>query len=190
MKITLALGSTRAAKINALHSSLARIAEIDAAWRDAEIIARDVETDAPAMPLNDTELAYGARARAHAVRRQLTEEKISAELCVGLEGGFHTVKLDGAEHVFLRGWACVTNGERESFGVTPSITVPPFLARRVMEEGRELGDLIDEVAREQDVRSRQGAWGVFSRDLITRAASFETALIAALAPFYNKGIYS
>lgn len=190
MKITLALGSTRAAKISALRSSLDRVGAIDAAWRDAEIIARDVQTDAPAMPLNDTELADGACARARAVRRQLIKENIHAEFFVGLEGGFHSVMIDSAEHTFLRGWACVTDGERESFGVTPSITVPPFLARRVKEERRELGDLIDEVAREQDVRSRQGAWGVFSRDLITRAASFETALIAALAPFYNKGLYS
>jgi non-canonical (house-cleaning) NTP pyrophosphatase len=39
------------------------------------------------------------------------------------------------------------------------------------------------------VRSRQGAWGVLSRGLLTRAMSFETALIAAFAPFYNARLY-
>ena len=42
----------------------------------------------------------------------------------------------------------------------------------------------------RDVRSKQGAWGVLSRDLLTRAMSFEAALIAAFAPFYNQQLYS
>jgi len=58
-------------------------------------------------------------------------------------------------------------------------------------EGRiELGLVIDQMAGMQDVRSRQGAWGVLSRDLVTRSMSFELALIAAFAPFYNKKMYS
>jgi non-canonical (house-cleaning) NTP pyrophosphatase len=40
------------------------------------------------------------------------------------------------------------------------------------------------------VRSRQGAWGILSRDLVTRSMSFEMALIAAFAPFYNREMYS
>jgi inosine/xanthosine triphosphatase len=50
--------------------------------------------------------------------------------------------------------------------------------------------VIDEVAGERDVRSRQGAWGVLSRDLFTRSMSFEVALLAAFAPFYNLAMYS
>ena len=50
--------------------------------------------------------------------------------------------------------------------------------------------MIDEVAGARDVRSRQGAWGVLSRDLLTRSMSFEAALIAAFAPFYNALLYS
>ena len=53
----------------------------------------------------------------------------------------------------------------------------------------ELAEVIDETAGEHDVRSRQGAWGVLSRDLFTRAMSFEVALVAAFAPFYNREMY-
>lgn len=73
--------------------------------------------------------------------------------------------------------------------MTPSISVPASVARRVIEEKRELGVLVDEVAGESDVRSRQGTWGVLTLDLITRAASFETALVTAFAPFYNAGLF-
>ena len=68
--------------------------------------------------------------------------------------------------------------------------MPAEIVRRVERSSRELGEVIDEVAGEFDVRSRQGAWGVLSRDLLTRSMSFEAALIAAFAPFYNAQLYS
>jgi len=185
----IALGSDRAAKIMAVRASVARVAEIDSGWRDASVVARPVKTDAPAMPLTDWELMSGARQRALAVREILIGQKLDADLYVGLEGGFHSISVDGEWHTFLRGWAFVTDGERGSFGMSPSITVPEAIVKSVMEGKRELGIVIDEVAGARDVRSKQGAWGVLSRDLLTRAMSFEAALIAAFAPFYNSELY-
>ena len=185
----IALGSDRAAKIMAVRASVARVAEIDAAWRSTSIVARPVKTDAPLMPLTDWELMIGARQRAQAVRKILLEQKLSADLYVGLEGGFHSISLEGEWHTFLRGWAFVTDGERGSFGMSPSIEVPDSIVTEVV-KGRELGIVIDEVAGMRDVRSKQGAWGVLSRDLLTRSDSFEAALLAAFAPFYNAKLYS
>ncbi|HEV2912130.1 MAG TPA: inosine/xanthosine triphosphatase [Pyrinomonadaceae bacterium] len=186
----IALGTERAAKVEALRASIASIASVDAAWRDASIIARPVKTGVPAMPLTDEQLMRGALNRAEAVRELLRAEAAGAELYVGLEGGFHSVEMDGRWHTFLCGWAYVTDGERGSFGAAPSVSVPDFIARRVIDGRRELSEVIDEVAGQQDVRSRQGAWGVLSRDLLTRSHSFEAALIAAFAPFYNAKLYT
>ena len=187
---TIALGSDRAAKIMAVRASIARVAEIDSAWRNASVVARPVETDAPAMPLTDWELMGGARQRALAVREILIGQKLDADLYVGLEGGFHSISVDGEWQTFLRGWAFVTDGERGSFGMSPSISVPEAIVKSVIQGKRELGIVIDKVAGARDVRSKQGAWGVLSRDLLTRAMSFEAALIAAFAPFYNPELYS
>ena len=186
----IALGSDRAAKIMAVRASIARIAEVDSAWRNVNIVARPVQTDTPAMPLNDWELMSGARQRALAVREILLEQRLGADLYVGLEGGFHSISVDGEWHTFLRGWAFVSDGKRGSFGMSPSISVPDFIVQDVIGGKRELGIVIDEVAGIRDVRSKQGAWGVLSRDLLTRAMSFEAALIAAFAPFYNDQLYS
>lgn len=186
----IALGSDRAAKIMAVRASVARVAEIDAAWRNASIVARPVKTDAPSMPLTDWELMSGARQRALAVREILLKQKLSADLYVGLEGGFHSISVEGEWHTFLRGWAFVTDGERGSFGMSPSIEVPDAIVKDVVSGKRELGIVIDEVAGMRDVRSKQGAWGVLSRDLLTRSDSFEAALLAAFAPFYNAKLYS
>ena len=185
----IALGSDRAAKIMAVRACIARVAEIDSRWRNVSVVARPVKTDAPAMPLTDWELMSGARLRAEAVRDLLVEQKLEADLYVGLEGGFHSISVDGQWHTFLRGWAYATDGDRGSFGMSPSIEVPEGIVKSVTQGKRELGLVIDEVAGARDVRSRQGAWGVLSRDLLTRSMSFEAALIAALAPFYNQQMY-
>jgi len=185
----IALGSDRAAKIMAVRACIARIGSVDGAWREASVTARAVETNAPAMPLTDWQLMHGARQRAEAVREQLKSEGTSAQFYVGLEGGFHSLSVDDEWHTFLRGWAYVSDGTRGSFGSGPSVAVPHLIADMVIDGKRELGEVIDEVAGELDVRSRQGAWGVLSRDLLTRSMSFEAALIAAFAPFYNSDLY-
>ena len=187
---TIALGSDRAAKIVAVRASIARVAAIDSSWAEATVLARRVETQVPAMPMNDWELMQGARERALAVRDLLQRQRREADIFVGLEGGFHSMSIEGEWHTFLRGWAYATDGKNGAFGATPSISVPDSLAKKVIEGRRELGLVIDEVAGVPDVRSRQGAWGILSRDLVTRSMSFEMALIAAFAPFYNKKMYA
>lgn len=210
---TIALGSDRAAKIVAVRAAIARIAQVEPRWAAVKIVARPVEITAPAMPLTDQELMRGARERALAVCELLQKQKLGADLYVGLEGGFHSIVIDGHTHTFLRGWAYVTDGmttenqgnlsglpnanpvvnqntTRSCFGATPSIAVPESIRREVIDGQRELGLVIDEVAGARDVRSRQGAWGVLSRDLVTRSLSFELALIAAFAPFYNAPLYT
>ncbi len=188
--LRIAVGSTRAAKLLAVRSACAQVSRVDPGWDKAEIVARDVETDAPAMPLTDAQLMRGARDRALAVRKILRAEGMPAHLYVGLEGGFHTVTLDGARHTFLQGWAYATDGASGHFGVSPSVSVPASIVRSVVIGRRELSEVIDEVTGERDVRSKQGAWGVISKGLLTRAQSFESALVAAFAPFYNTELFS
>jgi non-canonical (house-cleaning) NTP pyrophosphatase len=186
----IALGSDRAAKIAAVAAAVERIATVDAGWRKSSIVARTVPSNVAAMPLTDDELMRGARSRAIGVTDLLQAEGVTPDLSLGLEGGFHSVKFDGEWHTYLRGWAFATDGKRGWFGAAPAIEVPPSIARRVIDGKLELGVVIDEIAGEYDVRSRQGSWGVLSRDLLTRSMSFEAALIAALAPFYNAPLYA
>lgn len=187
---TIALGSDRAAKIMAVRASVARVAAIDPEWNDVNVVARRVETTVPAMPLTDWQLMQGAQERAFAVRDSLKSRRLDADIYVGLEGGFHSISIAGEWHTFLRGWAYATNGERGAFGAAPSISVPPDIVKNVVEGRSELGTVIDQVTGGRDIRSKQGAWGVLSRELVTRSMSFELALIAAFAPFYNPKLYT
>ncbi len=146
-------------------------------------------TSAPAMPLSDDELLHGARQRVERLIAQLTATGRTADFYIGLEGGFHRQTFCGQSLILLRSWADVSDGQRGFFGAGPSLLVPQTLARAVIETGRELGNVIEDVASQPDVRSRQGTWGVLSRNLVTRSEAFALALLAAFAPFYNPQLY-
>ena len=70
------------------------------------------------------------------------------------------------------------------------LELPTSLLEHVVDLGRELGGVADELAGERDVRSRQGTWGLLTRGLVDRTRSFELALLNALAPFYNAEGYA
>ena len=77
----------------AVRATVARIATIDPEWADAHVVARQVESGVPAMPLTDWQLMQGARERAFAVRESLKNRRLEADVYVGLEGGFHSICL-------------------------------------------------------------------------------------------------
>jgi non-canonical (house-cleaning) NTP pyrophosphatase len=87
-------------------------------------------------------------------------------------------------------WAYVSDGRRGAFGCGGALEVPAAVVGRVVDEGQELAAVMDALVGEDDTRSRQGAWGVFTRGLIDRTRSFEVALVNAMAPFYNQGTYA
>ena len=69
------------------------------------------------------------------------------------------------------------------------VSVPSRIADPVIDRGIELGIIIDRFSEQKDIRSKQGAWGVLTQDVLTRKHSFVIALIAAFAPFYNCDAY-
>ena len=156
----------------------------------AELVSRDVEHGAPAMPLSLGDLLAGSRQRAQQALAAVRREGRTVELAVGLEGGLDVREEGGGRRGFLMSWAYVTDGRRGWHGCGGAIEVPAAVVDRVVQEGVELSVVIDALAGQEDTRSRQGAWGVLTRGLLDRTRSFELALLNAMAPFYNQGVYA
>jgi non-canonical (house-cleaning) NTP pyrophosphatase len=188
--LLVALGSTRAPKVEALRRVLAAAAVHEPRLGAAELAARDVEHDTPAMPLSLHHLLEGSRRRAEGAVLALRAEGRAADLAVGMEGGLELREDEGARRAFLMSWAYVTDGRHGAFGCGGAIEVPAAVVGRVVDEGLELSAVIDALVAQDDTRSRQGAWGVLTRGLLDRTRSFEVALVNAMAPFYNQGIYA
>jgi inosine/xanthosine triphosphatase len=186
----LAVGSTRGPKVEAVRRVLAQLGDRSSALATAEVVAVDVSGETPPMPLSLDELLDGARSRARLAMETLQTQGRTADMAVGLEGGIDLRRGDPhGRRGFLMSWAYVTDGRRGAHGCGGAIEVPRPLLDRVVTDGLELAEVIDAFAREHDVRSRQGAWGVLSGGLFDRTRSFEIALVNALAPFYNAPAY-
>ena len=166
------------------------IAARDARFRDAVVEPVDVTDVAPAMPMTEAAIIGGAHDRAAAVLQRRGAS--AGSLAIGVEGGIDRLAI-GATGVaaetryVLKTWAAVTDGTRWSYGAGGAVLLPDAVARAVV-GGRELGDVIDEIAG-APVRGTRGAWGVLTLDLVGRRDAFRLAVAAALAPFYNPALY-
>jgi inosine/xanthosine triphosphatase len=187
--IIIAVGSTRRPKLNAVSEALAVIAPALDAHAQFEIVGLEVASGVSHTPCTRDELMRGARQRADALVHLAREKGATPRYFVGLEGGLDCVEENGQRRVFLESWAYVTDGSRGHFGRSGSVEVPETLAHEVLENGIELSVAIDKFAGAAGIRDAQGAWGVLSRNLITRQEAFRVAVIAAFAPFYNAKMY-
>lgn len=215
-RIIVAVGSKRLPKLNAVWEALNVVGPTLDPDAQFEIVGEDVESGVRHTPLSRAETMAGAQRRAEALVERAREAKQPWSYFVGLEGGLDVLaapcaaaaaKRDpeqaqgvarlgaageaaaGARLVFLQNWAYVSDGQRGAFGQSGSILLPEALAARVVDGGVELAQAIDEFAGGRGIRDAQGAWGVFTRNMITRQDAFRTAVINAFAPFFNAALY-
>ena len=187
-KVLVAVGSTRRPKLNAVWEALAVIGPtLEEALFD--VVGVEVKSGVGHTPLTRAETMAGARQRAEALVKIAREKGEAWKYFVGLEGGLEVFTESGQRRVFLQNWAYVTDGLRGAFGQSGAIQIPDMLAKRVVDDGVELAAAIDEFAGARGIRDLQGAWGVLSKNLITRQDAFRTAVINAFAPFFNPQAY-
>jgi inosine/xanthosine triphosphatase len=204
-KIVVAVGSTRRPKISAVEEALDSISRTFQNKLSFETVGVDVPSGVRHTPLTREDLMAGARQRAEALVKIAAEKAEPWKYFVGLEGGFDVIAgLDAipdlnifpdldivreAERrwVFLQSWAYVTDSSgRGAYGQSGAILVPEQLARTVVDDGVELSEAIDTFAGKENIRDREGAWGILTGNLISRQESFRVAGINAFAPFFNQ----
>jgi inosine/xanthosine triphosphatase len=172
MKI--AVGSHNPVKITAVRNVLLKV------YPQAEIIAVEVESGVPDMPLSDEAAIQGARNRARQAR-----DLLQADLGIGLEGGTTTVR----GHHLTAGWAAVFDGTKYGIGGGGHLLLPPAVDRKIIQEKKELGTAIDELVGGHNLKQKMGAIGILTGGLSTRQKAYEYILIYALAPLLSPELY-
>lgn len=163
------VGSMNPVKLAASRSVLARVAS------SARVEPVKVQSTVRDQPLGDHETIQGALARARGAR-----EATGAELGIGLEGG--VVEEDGSMRTCA--WAAVVDATgREGVGGSLAMPLPHAVARLIRDEGLELGEAMDRLTGEYNVKHRQGAVGILTAGLVNRQAAYEVILAYALARF-------
>jgi inosine/xanthosine triphosphatase len=130
------------------------------------------------QPAGHAETVAGAENRAAAVR-----EEGAYDLGVGLEGG--VARFEGVDGLFLVMWAAVDDGDRVGRGAGPSLELPDDVAARI-EEGAELGPVMDDVLDTTGVARRGGAAGALTNGGLDRADALAAAVSGALGPFVSE----
>lgn len=163
----IAVGSKNPAKINAVKAAFL--------GDPYDIVPVDAESGVSDQPMSDDETIKGA------VNRAIQAAELGkADIGIGLEGGVHQTSYG----LMLCNWgALAVKGMEPIIAGGARIPLPDEVARQLL-MGAELGPVMDEYAKKQNVRKNEGAVGIFTNGQINRSEMF-THVMKLLAGQYE-----
>jgi inosine/xanthosine triphosphatase len=142
-----AVGSENPAKIKAVR----KIFPVVVGW--------NTESGVSAQPMSDEETRTGALNRARACVKE------GAVVGIGLEGGV----MESEGGLLSVNWGALVDREgREVVASGARYPLPKEIAEEVR-SGKELGDVMDAYTSRSDVRTKEGAVGIFTNGRMTRS---------------------
>jgi inosine/xanthosine triphosphatase len=140
----------------------------------------DVPSGVSSQPMNSDETLQGALNRVNGAAHAAP----NADYWVGIEGGVEAYGDD----LFAFAWVVVRSGSRWGKSRTGSFALPPQVVE-LIHQGMEMGDADDVVFGRSNSKQQNGAIGLLTGDVVDRTAFYEQAVILALLPFKNPGLY-
>lgn len=172
MKIVVA--STNPVKINAVENGFKSF------FREINIDGIKTESGVSIQPLTESETLTGARNRVAEARRMIND----ADFWVGIEGGIQA--MDKGLAAFA--WIVISSAGKKGEARTATFILPEKVAHLVA-GGLELGAANDLVFNESNSKQKNGAVGLLTNNVVDRAELYRQAVILALIPFINPGLY-
>ncbi len=153
-----AVGSQNPAKIKAVKDTFQ-----GTGFSEISIVKVDAPSGVSGMPFSDHETLQGAINRA-----EYCIGNHEVDIAIGLEGGV----METPDGLFLCNWGALgEKGKTILLAGGARIRIPDEIAGR-LREGEELGPLIDEFNKRQNIRSKEGAVGIFTGGLVNRDEMF------------------
>ncbi|KAG5497623.1 hypothetical protein JKF63_03888 [Porcisia hertigi] len=148
-----------------------------------EVRLCSVNSEVSDQPMSAEETQKGALNRAKAALEAIPD----ADYGVGLEGGIEHI----AGRWFECGWMVILDRRTGKCGIGSSarFEMREAIMGPILNEGKELAEVMDNLTGEKDVRSGLGAMGVLTAGHLGRAAAYEHGLVFALAPFLSHSKY-
>lgn len=171
----IAIGSLNPVKRQAAEDVLRRL------FPDAQFTAVDAPSNIPAQPRGDAETRRGAVNRAEA-----TLALTGADLAIGFEGGLIKTELG----LMTCAWCAVTSSDgRIGIGGGAHMMLPPA-AETLLDEGHELGTVMDRISGDLNTKHGLGAIGILTGGLESRRSAYANILRLAMAPFRSPELFT
>ena len=168
------VGSKNPVKIKAVENVFRKV------FGNVEVHSVEVDSGVSHTPSSWDEIARGAINRA-----KNALQKISVDFGVGLEGGYEKTRFG----VFMTGAVAIIDKDgRLGISKCNGILLPKRVVEK-LEQGEELGDIMDELQGVKNTKQKWGAVGFFTKNYSNRQESFEFAVLCALARFLRKELY-
>ncbi|MEW9797738.1 inosine/xanthosine triphosphatase [Alteromonas sp. CYL-A6] len=173
------VGSKNPVKVNAVTHVLQDVLDCE-----MDVTAMSVPSGVPDQPMNEDETRLGAVNRVKNCLRAHPQDRDSAWFAA-IEGGVDV--LDDGPATF----AYVALYHQGRWSVTRSASLPlPAQVYQALENGEELGHVMDRLFNTDNVKQKGGAIGLLTRNRATRQSVYELAVTMAMAPFHFPDLFS
>jgi inosine/xanthosine triphosphatase len=132
------------------------------------------------QPLTDSETLLGARNRVKDIRKRIYD----ADYWVAIEGGIQA----GEKDLTAFAWVVIYSAGKYGEARTASFVLPEKVAHLIA-GGLELGAANDLVFGQSNSKQKNGAVGLLTHNHIDRVKLYKQAVLLALIPFVNPGLY-
>ncbi|QIZ77804.1 inosine/xanthosine triphosphatase [Ferrimonas lipolytica] len=132
------------------------------------------------QPLTETETRLGAENRLNALRLAQPD----ADFYAAFEGGYD--RFNGSPFTFA--YVAISNGERVQFGRSATLPLPEQVAIQ-LEQGGELGPLMDILFNDHNIKQKGGAIGLFTNGKVDRCSTYRDTMTLLLAPFLHPNLF-
>jgi len=176
------IGSTNPVKINAVINAASET------WPELKAKGFSVASGVSDQPRTDEETRQGAITRAKNVlakgKKSMKKQskKDALMLGVGLEGGV----FQKGDELWSTVWAAVVDENSNLFTANGArFKVPTMIAQPIL-AGEEMGPVVSKLCGKDDVKKKNGAIGVVTKNFIDRTEEYTGIVKLALGLWYGK----
>jgi inosine/xanthosine triphosphatase len=174
--VKIIVGSLNPVKINAAKQAIMQFFEL----AKVDCIGVDAPSKVAEQPMTAGETRQGAINRV-----KYCQLHHDADYYVAMEGGVD--QLEDGPVTFA--YVVVANEKQISVGRSAMLPLPN-LVYQALQQGEELGPVMDRLFNTHNVKQKGGAIGLLTRGLATREGNYTQALILTLAPFLHSELFT
>lgn len=172
------VGSTNPVKVDAVKEVFSKHFK-----KDLTVFGLKTYSRVRPQPLTDRETFKGALMRAKSAIMRVEQ----ADFGVGIEGGLH----QNTYGWFERQMVVVVDKRGEiGIGASGGLVLPDKIIKPVVEQGKELAHVVDELFGTKNIGQDIGMFGLLTKKNVTRKDSLIHGISFALARFLNEDIFS